>query len=165
MTNKKNSGVLQKEAVHQWKVYIDGASRNNPGEAGAGIVMIKDNEVVCREGFYLGIKTNNQAEYYALLLCLFFIHQYAHTSDLIRIISDSELLVKQILGTYRIKNEGLKPLFRLAQFLLKPYTIDILHVIREENTQADMLANNGINIEKPVPASFVSLLRQHNIVL
>ncbi len=157
--------ITQTQSVHNWVVYIDGASRNNPGKAGAGIIMRKDGEVVCREGFYLGIKTNNQAEYYALLLSLFFVHRYAQKNDIIRIASDSELLVKQIAGIYKIKNEGLKPLFVLAQSLLQTYTIKIMHVVREDNVEADALANKGIDTKKPVPASFKAMIQKHGIRL
>ena len=86
----QQSFIAQKE-IHTWAIHIDGASRNNPGKAGAGVVMKKDGEVVSREGFYLGIKTNNQAEYYALLLSLFFVCTSIGNSPsaAIRIISGS----------------------------------------------------------------------------
>ena len=169
--NRKNDdrsqqqSIIPQKDVHTWVIHIDGASRNNPGKAGAGIVMEKDGEVVSREGFYLGIKTNNQAEYYALLLSLFFVHRYAQTDDLIRIASDSELLVKQITGKYRIKNEGLKPLFALAQSLLNAYTIKIMHVMREDNVEADAMANKGVDNKKTVPKAFTELLKEHGISL
>ncbi len=158
--NKPNNNT-----PHNWTVYIDGASRNNPGKSGAGVFMKKDGEVVCREGFYLGIKTNNQAEYFALLLGLFFIDRYADIQDEIRIVSDSELLVKQIRGLYKIKNEGLKPLHALAQSLIPKYTLQILHVLRTDNKEADKLANKGIDTKKTVPQSFIAMLSKHNITL
>ncbi len=157
--------IIPKKDVHTWAIHIDGASRNNPGKAGAGVVMKKDGEVVSREGFYLGIKTNNQAEYYALLLSLFFVHRYAQKDDLIRIASDSELLVKQMAGTYKIKNEGLKPLFALAQSLLSAYTIKIMHVMREDNVEADAMANKGIDTKKAAPSAFIAMLKKNGISL
>ncbi len=150
---------------HTWAIYIDGASRGNPGKSGAGVIMRKDGEVVSREGFYLGTKTNNQAEYYALLLALFFIQRYAQKNDLIRIASDSELLVKQIAGIYKIKNEGLKPLFLLAQSIMTQYTIRIMHVMREGNVEADALANKGVDTRKPVPTSFMTMIKKYGISL
>ncbi len=157
---------LQSDPIHNWVVHIDGASRNNPGKAGAGIFMKKDGETVCKEGFFLGIKTNNQAEYYALLLALFLIQKYAKTDDRIRIASDSELLVKQMASTYKIKNPGLKPLFSLAQSMLKQYpTIQIMHVMREDNVDADALANKGIDTKKPIPQPFVTMIEKHGISL
>lgn len=146
-----------------WTIFIDGASRNNPGKAGAGILMKKDEQIVLQEGFYLGIKTNNQAEYLALLLALFFIQEYADPKDSIQIISDSELLVKQFLGTYRVKNEGLKPLYQLAQSIVQNFSIHFMHVIREENTQADALANKGLDTKNPLPPSFITMLNNNNI--
>lgn len=168
--NRKNDDQVQqnifpKKEAHSWVIHIDGASRNNPGKAGAGIVMKKDGEVVSREGFYLGIKTNNQAEYYALLLSLFFVHRYAQSNDLIRIASDSELLVKQMAGIYKIKNKGLKPLFALAQSLLSSYTIKIMHVMREDNVEADAMANKGIDTIKPLPDAFIAILKKDGISL
>jgi len=169
--NRKNDdqafqqSILPKKELHSWIIHIDGASRNNPGKAGAGIVMEKDGELVSKEGFFLGIKTNNQAEYYALLLSLFFVHRYAQPGDPIRIASDSELLVKQITGQYKIKHEGLKPLFALAQSLMNAYTIKIMHVVREDNSEADAMANKGIDTKKPVPNAFVTMLQEHGISL
>lgn len=151
------------ETQHTWTVFVDGASRRNPGKSGAGIFIQKDGETVCSEGFYLGIKTNNQAEYLALLLALFFIDQYASESDIIRIASDSELMVKQLRGIYRIKNEGLQPLFRLAKIYFEKYPIEMLHVLRDNNKQADALANKGVDSLKPVPDKFKTLIEQHRI--
>jgi ribonuclease HI len=148
-----------------WKLFIDGAARNNPGKAGAGILLKKDNQELLAQGFFLGIKTNNQAEYLALLLGLFFIHQYAVPGDTIHIVSDSELLVKQILGEYKVKNEGLKPLHTFAQLLMRPYTIHIKHVLRKDNEKADMLANKGIDSAYQPPTPFKTMLEKHNITL
>lgn len=150
-------------SAHTWTVYIDGASRNNPGKAGAGIFIQKNGETVCHEGFYLGIKTNNQAEYLALLLALFFIDKYADAQATVRIASDSELLVKQMAGLYKVKNGGLQPLYHLAQQLRSPYQIEILHVMRADNTIADALANKGIDSRKPMPQAFQQLLEKHHI--
>lgn len=158
-----NRQSMKHHDMHTWTIFIDGASRNNPGMAGAGVVMKKDGQNVALEGFYLGLKTNNQAEYLALLLALFFIHQYAKLNDTIRLISDSELLVKQMRGTYRVKNEGLLPLYSLAQTMTQNYNIEFMHVVREDNKEADALANKGINSKKPLPAAFISMLERHHI--
>ena len=66
----------QEEPVVSWRLFIDGASKNNPGPAGSGFVLFKNKEIICRQGFYLGTKTNNQAEYYALVLGIFFAKKY-----------------------------------------------------------------------------------------
>ena len=150
---------------HNWTIFIDGASRNNPGLAGIGIVMQKDEEYVAHEAYFIGTKTNNQAEYLALLFALYLIRQYAHASDTVYICSDSELLVKQFQGLYRIKNEGLKPLAVLAQQLAQPYTIHLAHIVRSENKEADALANKGIDFKIPLPNDFLNLLQKHHITL
>src|SRR5579872_5661184 len=106
----KQLSILPEKPSAVWMVHIDGASRNNPGKSGAGIFIKKDGQVVCQEGFYLGVKTNNQAEYYALLLGLFLLKQYATVHDTIWLASDSQLLVRQIQGMYKVKHAGLKPL-------------------------------------------------------
>lgn len=152
-------------AQHTWSVFVDGASRRNPGKSGAGIFIQKDGQTVVSEGFYLGIKTNNQAEYLALLLALYFISKYASETDIIRIASDSELMVKQLNGIYRIKNEGLAPLFRLAQTYFTTYPIEMLHVLRDSNKRADALANKGVDSQKQVPDEFKQLLSDHGVAL
>lgn len=150
---------------HTWTIFIDGAARNNPGKAGAGVVIKKDGKRVTAKGFYLGIKTNNQAEYLALLLALFFIMHAAKPNDTIRIISDSQLLVKQFRGEYKVRNEGLKPLYMVAQTLAHGYRIEITHVMREDNEEADALANEGIDKEKSLPESFITMLKKHHITM
>ncbi len=150
---------------HTWTAFVDGASRRNPGQSGAGIFIQKDGQTVVSEGFYLGIKTNNQAEYLALLIALYFINQYASETDIIRIASDSELMVKQIKGIYRVKNEGLAPLFRMAKTYCASYPIEMLHVLRDSNKKADALANKGVDSKKRVPEKFKQLLADHGIAL
>ncbi len=150
---------------HSWIIYIDGAARNNPGPAGAGIFMKKDGEVVAREGFFLGSKTNNQAEYFGLLLALFLLSRVAKSADVIRIASDSELLVKQIKGIYKIRNEGLLPLYQLAQKMMQSYSVTMMHVVRADNADADRLANLGIDAKKPLPEAFKTMLKDHGISL
>jgi len=126
------------------KIYIDGASRGNPGESGAGIV-IKDGHgrVFKKLKQYLGRATNNQAEYRALLLALKISRGLGRN---IRIFSDSELLVKQLKGSYRVKSKGLKPYFDEVRELLRDFSSwDISHIPREQNMEADALANEAID--------------------
>ena len=104
----------QEEPVVSWRLFIDGASKNNPGPAGSGFVLFKNKEILCRQGFYLGTKTNNQAEYYALVLGIFFAKKYMQNNERLTIISDSQLLVRQMSGIYRVKDAGLCQLKNLA---------------------------------------------------
>lgn len=121
-------------------VFIDGAARGNPGPAGIGIHIqnIKDIHD------YIGETTNNVAEYTALLRGLeeTLLLGYKEAD----FFSDSELLVKQMKGEYRVKDEKLKPLFMNAQMLVKRFKhFSITHIRREKNKEADELANLGID--------------------
>ncbi len=139
-------GKLQGEILH---LYTDGASRGNPGKAGAGIAIFDEqgNELVGTEE-YLGLCTNNEAEYKALLLGLARCGEFG--GGRIKIHLDSELVVKQILGVYRVKHPNLIPLFRQARQKLSEFaSYSIIHVRREKNSRADQLANRAIdNFEK-----------------
>ncbi|TLM76840.1 MAG: ribonuclease HI family protein [Actinobacteria bacterium] len=123
----------------------DGGARGNPGPAGAGFVIEDDGRVVCGGGRFLGETTNNVAEYSALIWGLENAAAlgYAH----VIVYADSELLVKQVNGAYRVKNEGLKPLFAEAMRLLRgfPGGYDVRHVRREQNKLADEMANQAMD--------------------
>lgn len=127
------------------KIYSDGAARGNPGPAGVGAVILgADGKVLAEVCRYMGEMTNNQAEYHALLLAL----NEAKKLDITRvsIYADSELMVRQLRGEYKVKNDGLKSLFQEATALLRKfggYTID--YIPREKNKRADKLANLAID--------------------
>ncbi len=128
-----------------WTAYIDGGSRGNPGTAGAGVYLVDEqNRAVLAVGFYLGRMTNNEAEYQGLLNSLRLLE--AAGASQVRIFSDSELLVRQIQGEYRVKAPGLKPLFAQAHAGLERFAEwRIGHVYREQNTMADALANRAMD--------------------
>ncbi len=131
----------------------DGGSRGNPGESGIGFVISVDNgagsEVVCRGGAYIGSATNNVAEYRALIWGL--LNARALCVQQIAVRADSELMVKQILGTYRVKNEGIKPLYAEAMQLLGNFeTYSVEHVMRSENSAADELANQAMDAKDSI---------------
>lgn len=127
-------------------IYTDGASRGNPGQAGAGAVLLdaggKVVGEVCR---YLGDEmTNNQAEYHALVLALKEAQRLGATR--ISIYADSELMVRQIMGEYRVKHEGIRPLYGEAMVLLRAFgSFSIAAIPREKNKRADKLANLAID--------------------
>ena len=126
------------------EVYVDGASRGNPGEAGIGIVIKQGNNILLEVGSYIGKTTNNVAEYMAFIRGLE--EAIIMGDENVKVISDSELMVKQIKGEYRVKNEGLKPLYFHAKELIKKLrNFEIEHAYREENKHADKLANQGID--------------------
>lgn len=125
-------------------MYTDGASRNNPGEAGAGVYILQDNKPVKEIARYLGTTTNNIAEYTAAILGLEYAVQQGATK--VNLFADSELLVKQLNGEYKVKNEGLKPLHAKAKDLIgKIGTVTIKYIRREMNKEADALANKAVD--------------------
>ncbi len=144
-----------------WHLYIDGAARNNPGPAGAGVVISKDEQIIKQDGFFLGSKTNNQAEYLALLLGIFLVKPYMKVHEQLIIISDSQLLVQQLNGVYRVKDTHLRQLFTIAQQLLIGVSCQVKHVLREHNKEADAMANKGIDTKHAVPEAFLQLLSDH----
>ena len=126
-------------------LYTDGASRGNPGPAGAG-ALITDLEgaTVEEKAVYLGEATNNQAEYQALLVGLKAAVKLAPSRLTVRM--DSELIVKQLNGEYRVRNRDLQPLHSRARELMQRFgEVRIVHVPREENAHADRLANQAID--------------------
>jgi len=134
-------GTSAPEAI----LWSDGAARGNPGPAGAGAVLKKPTgEVLAEVSGFLGHTTNNVAEYKALLMGL----QRALELGIrrIEVRADSELLIKQLRGEYRVKDEKLKLLFAEAKALLARFaSTKLLHVRREQNADADRLANAGID--------------------
>lgn len=136
--------------------YIDGGARGNPGPAGYGVVITDQaGHKVGALSEYLGHQTNNYAEYSGLLAAL----KYAvsHPSRALKVISDSELMVKQMRGEYKVKNPALQELHRQARNLIAQLDwFSIQHVLREKNREADLLANEAMDkgMGRSVPAAF-----------
>jgi probable phosphoglycerate mutase len=130
------------EVLH---IHIDGASRGNPGEAGFGVsVATSDGAPVADLFGYLGRATNNVAEYQALIHALRY--ALARGARRVRIFSDSELVVRQMEGRYRVKHPDMVPLHREARQLLARFEEASLgHVRREKNREADRLANQALD--------------------
>lgn len=124
---------------------VDGAARGNPGEAGCGAVICDDSGAVVQElSRYLGKTTNNVAEYEALLMGLEAVLQLGQKN--IQVQSDSQLLVRQLNGEYRVKDEKLKILYQRVMALLRQFErYRIVHVYRDMNKLADRMANRGID--------------------
>ena len=130
---------------------IDGGARGNPGPAAYGVV-VRDSKgkVITELGAYLGLQTNNFAEYSGLLAAL----EYAQKENLpaLQVFSDSELLVKQMKGLYKVKSPGLVPLFERARSLsrrLQYFSIE--HVRRERNREADRMVNQVLDQKERNP--------------
>ena len=132
-------------------VNIDGGSRGNPGPAAAGVVIRAqdDGNVLHVAGVYMGRATNNVAEYNGLLEALK--RAAALGADEIEVLSDSELLVKQMNGEYRVRNATLKPLFEEANRLWNKFAkVTVRYIPREQNQEADKLANKAMNLKRDV---------------
>jgi ribonuclease HI len=125
--------------------HVDGGSRGNPGPAAYGVLLEDGHgQVIARLSRYLGRQTNNFAEYSGLIAAL----EYAleHGFSALRVFSDSELMVRQIRGVYKVRNEGLRPLYERALVLIRQLDrFAIEHVRREHNREADRLANQAMD--------------------
>ncbi|MEJ2672803.1 MAG: ribonuclease HI family protein [Deltaproteobacteria bacterium] len=128
-----------------WSLYCDGASRGNPGQAGAGVVLVDAcGDIRVQYGEYLGQTTNNVAEYQALILGLNMALNLGVKK--IQVFADSELLVRQLKGRYQVKAAHLRPLYEAATAALKEFeSSGISHVPRAENYLADRQANRAID--------------------
>ena len=136
----------QKSPKSSWiNAHCDGGARGNPGPAGYG-ALLQDDEgnVVAELSEFLGMRTNNFAEYSGLLGCLQFALDHHHPR--LRVVSDSELMVKQIQGKYQVKSPDLKPLYEEAKRrIAKLEAFEISHALRHKNKDADRLANEAID--------------------
>jgi len=133
------------------KIYTDGGARGNPGPAACGAVIKNEKEEIILEASkFIGIATNNQAEYKALILALEEV-QNIFTKEKpgekhIECHLDSELVVKQLNREYKIKNEGLKPLFARARDLISSFdSVKFTYIPREKNKLADKLVNKELD--------------------
>ena len=146
------SPVSAKGVAVEAILFADGGSRGNPGPAASAAVLLEPEGALVEEvGAYLGIATNNVAEWTALVLGL-----EAAAKRGIRRLSvrlDSELVVKQIGGEYRVKHPALQPLYHRAKHLLRGFDdVDVRHVPRAENVLADALVNRLLDQEAPATA-------------
>ena len=121
--------------------YVDGGSRGNPGVAGYGAhILDEEGNELATLSHTIGIQTNNQAEYSGLIAALDY--AYINHFDKVKVFADSELMVRQINGRYKVKNQNLKRLFEQARLLIGCFKVfSIQHIPREDNREADRLAN------------------------
>jgi ribonuclease HI len=131
--------------VNRYILYVDGASRGNPGEAaiGASLQTLEGREVA-RISERIGPATNNQAEYHALVRGLELARR--KRCHMLEVRADSELVVRQMSGEYKVKDPHLKVLFARAQLLISHFALfSVHHIPREENGRADELANQALD--------------------
>jgi ribonuclease HI len=139
-----------KPVTAAYRANIDGGSRGNPGPAAYGVV-IRDGsgELVAKLKKYIGRMSNNVAEYYGLIAALDYAQ--SHKIRALRVESDSELLVKQMRGQYKVKSEELRPLFERAKKMSQGFdSFRIDHVYREQNREADALVNEALDAAEGV---------------
>ena len=129
----------------EYTMNFDGASRGNPGPAGIGAVIFHNGQEIWATCQYIGTKTNNQSEYSALILGL----KEALTRDIkqLHVYGDSQLVINQINGIYKVKNVGLQELYQEVQELKAKFeTIAFTHIYREFNKRADHLSNMALDV-------------------
>ncbi|MDO8513165.1 MAG: ribonuclease HI family protein [bacterium] len=129
-------------------VNTDGGARGNPGPAGIGVVVERCGNIVYEASKYIGETTNNQAEYRALIEALEWVSENRENEEEVECRLDSELVVKQLNGEYRLKNEGLRPLYQRVVDLRQKIggRMMFCHVGRGENKRADRLVNKAIDL-------------------
>jgi len=129
-------------------VYTDGGSRGNPGISGFGVVIYDQQcRIIHKISKFIGIKTNNEAEYSALLEALVWVRDHQTEFTSVTLYSDSQLLVRQINGQYKIKAANIKPLYQLTLSVISDIHIPCTfhEVLREKNQLADDLANQAMD--------------------
>jgi ribonuclease HI len=138
---------MNTENISCLHIYTDGASRGNPGPAGAGIYVADSSyNVLLKKSFFLDKKTNNQAEYIAVALAVYLILPHIKDKNLeLKFSSDSQLLVMQMNGMYKVKNKNILQIKTVINSMLDSLNYSFEHVLREKNKIADSLANIGIN--------------------
>ncbi len=131
--------------LNRVRVYSDGAARGNPGPSGAGAVLVEPSgQIVDRLGKYLGVHTNNYAEYMGLLLGLRRARELGVRE--VEVFADSELMIRQLGGRYQVKSPSLRPLYQEALKLLNDFSrVKLVHVPREMNSAADEMSNRAID--------------------
>jgi len=125
--------------------HVDGGARGNPGPAGFGVVIEDQHGARIAEfSRYLGHRTNNFAEYSGLVAALIYVLEHKHSA--LRVLSDSELMVRQMNGVYKVRSPELRPLYEEAKRLSRKLQwFRIEHVRREKNAEADRLANEAMD--------------------
>ncbi|MBI5411686.1 ribonuclease HI family protein [Candidatus Peregrinibacteria bacterium] len=131
-------------------LFVDGGARGNPGLGGGGFVVFRDGKIVLKGERFFGKVTNNQAEYQALIHALKQVKEKIGTPE-IRCFMDSQLVVEQLNGRYKVKSPNVKPLFLEVQQLIGQFgSFTVSHVPREENALADALANEAMYGGEPL---------------
>jgi|SRR3989338_3319335 len=135
----------------QLKIYTDGGSLNNPGKAASAFLVYKDGKLLHKHKEKIGIASNNVAEYTALIRALEYVYTQVKSEKLkvksLQVISDSQLMVRQVNGLYKVKNADIKPLHTRVKMLEMQIGLPIsyTHVLREKNQEADALVKEALS--------------------
>ena len=134
----------------QINIYVDGGSRGNPGMAAAAFVVVEKGKVITRKGYYIGKRTNNEAEYSSVIYALQWLVENNEKYNKVAIFLDSELVTKQLRGEYKIKSQNLMPLLKKAKALENIFPSEIIYknIPREKNNLADYLVNKVLDKEQ-----------------
>jgi ribonuclease HI len=135
-------------------IYTDGASRGNPGHAAVGIIVKDDNfRILAEVSRYIGITTNNVAEYQAVLIALETVHSFGAIS--VTLFTDSELVCRQLMAKYRVKSKNILPLYNKVISMTAHFeSFSVIYIKREQNAEADRLANIALDNELKKQKSF-----------
>ncbi len=152
------------EMIDDYILYVDGASRGNPGDAGIGFCLEKNGTVIVKDGYYIGRKTNNHAEYLSLLVSIIKIKFFLKKNGIKKLLvkSDSLLLVKQMNGFFKIKNEIIKNCHEAYIKINSDICLGFEHVFRENNVIADLMANRGIDEKKELSKDIIDFFNRFN---
>ena len=148
MSAVSDFNFMSKEWPKSVRIFTDGASRGNPGPASIGVYILhqENEEVVAKLGEYLGERTNNFAEYRAVVRA--FEISFSAGAQELAFFSDSQLLVQQLNGVYKVKSENIRPLFEECQIWQKKFQkVTYTHVRREFNKESDRLANLALDAQ------------------
>ena len=131
-----------------YRIFTDGGSRNNPGEAAIGVVVEHNDTCVHEVSRRIGIATNNVAEYQALIAALEYVHEKKLHGSVVEFFLDSKLVVEQVLGNWKVKEQTLVPYVSRAQELLQLCArASLTHVPRAKNAHADSLVNKALDAQ------------------
>jgi len=147
--------------MNHLEIYIDGASKGNPGKSGVGVVIYRNGALIKKVSSYIGNATNNVAEYTALIYALD--EALLLKADSLKINTDSQLLARQLNKVYKVKNEGILNLYKRAVHLLSGFKkVLINHIDREKNTLADKLATEATKKSRQYLAARHALWREES---
>ncbi len=127
-------------------IYTDGGSRGNPGPAAYGFVVYENEKIIFKKGEYLGIQTNNYAEYMAVIAAFEWVKKHKGEDVSLNLFCDSLLVASQLTGKYKVKNESIKQLVKKAKALESFFSdVTYTHVLRAHNKEADRMVNKALD--------------------